>query len=761
MNNTVSVRQTIKKIKDKLIIGLLGVLLARVSIIADLSPFGTAFVAAVPKPNMSAGLLGVIIGIMLPGGVDNRLRYIASALAVAGIKWALAELRTISRHAAFPPCAALAGILLTGITVTASSGSVMVYDLVVYSAEGLLCAGATFFFAEALGCSVRLKAGRLSAREKSSIIVMAAIAAIPLCQINIAGIAPAAILLMVLVMGAGRERGIEGGAVAGIAVGAVIAVAQGEYALAGICAAAGLMCGLFSMVGKLACAAAFSITCSLAAFGTGNINVFFLIEVLAASSIFPMIRGRMYEALFSTLRERKQPDRLPPEDIPGKLSMAADALSGISQTMDELTEKLGKINEPDPESVCRKAAQEVCEECSARVFCWEDKQERTKKAFDEACEILKSEGTISQSNAPKVLVESCAKSQALLAKLNFHFAEYAARQAARRRTAQIRSVLADHLGGMGGLLYDLADETSAMEKTDDGMCSLVTRALSDAGYCAQGVRCSGGDSGVKITALINDREKTAVPRHLLGAVVGERLGIELCEPDITSCDEGFVIEMCEKPPLRLLCGAAQHSCAGGRLCGDSYDIFTTDKASFMLISDGMGSGGRAAVDSAMTCGLLSRLLKAGFTSENALRIVNAALLIKSDDESLSTADCFKMNLFSGEGLFVKAGSARSFIKHGNCIREIEPKSLPLGILRGADTSSETAMMSSGDIVVMVSDGADDGDCEWLTQELIGFDGEPSALAKNLLALACARRSGKHDDDITVLAAMVSDNKMSA
>ncbi len=56
----------------------------------------------------------------------------------------------------------------------------------------------------------------------------------------------------------------------------------------------------------------------------------------------------------------------------------------------------------------------------------------------------------------------------------------------------------------------------------------------------------------------------------------------------------------------------------------------------MLISDGMGCGGRAAVDGAMASNLMSKLLKAGFGIDCSLKIVNSAMLFKSTDESLAT-----------------------------------------------------------------------------------------------------------------------------
>ena len=48
------------------------------------------------------------------------------------------------------------------------------------------------------------------------------------------------------------------------------------------------------------------------------------------------------------------------------------------------------------------------------------------------------------------------------------------------------------------------------------------------------------------------------------------------------------------------------------MCGDSIVCFNDDKGNFVsLISDGMGTGGRAAVDSMMTVNLMEKLVKSG------------------------------------------------------------------------------------------------------------------------------------------------------
>ena len=88
--------------------------------------------------------------------------------------------------------------------------------------------------------------------------------------------------------------------------------------------------------------------------------------------------------------------------------------------------------------------------------------------------------------------------------------------------------------------------------------------------------------------------------------------------------------MSERPAYETEAGDGQHVCNNGSLCGDYCSYFNDGMGRMvMIISDGMGSGGRAAVDGAMAAGILAKLAKAGISFDCALRIVNSALLVKS------------------------------------------------------------------------------------------------------------------------------------
>ena len=100
---TRSLTALLRRTAVKILLPLLtGFALARTGIPGGIYPFAAAFAAAVPQGSVAAGMAGVLLGFILPGNDAETLRCAASALAVAGIKWALAELRPV-RESPFLP----------------------------------------------------------------------------------------------------------------------------------------------------------------------------------------------------------------------------------------------------------------------------------------------------------------------------------------------------------------------------------------------------------------------------------------------------------------------------------------------------------------------------------------------------------------------------------------------------------------------------------------------------------------------------------
>ena len=227
-------------------------------------------------------------------------------------------------------------------------------------------------------------------------------------------------------------------------------------------------------------------------------------------------------------------------------------------------------------------------------------------------------------------------------------------------------------------------------------------------------------------------------------------------PQVLTAGNTAVLCWYEQPRYRLLTGSAQLSAEAGKVCGDIFTVFQDrERRETLLLSDGMGTGTHAAMDSALTVGIVSRLLQAGIGPDAALRLVNSALLIRAEEESLATVDLAQVDLYTGQAFFCKAGAAPTYLRRSGRCGSVEAVSLPAGILETAFESASVTL-HTGDMLVMVSDGAVQGDGSWILGEMerAGMQ-EPQKFAEHLVRCARAHTEGK-TDDITVLAALLTD-----
>ena len=243
-----------------------------------------------------------------------------------------------------------------------------------------------------------------------------------------------------------------------------------------------------------------------------------------------------------------------------------------------------------------------------------------------------------------------------------------------------------------------------------------------------------------------------VTREYLGTLLSGAVGCDLELPEIGGSKDRFRITAAERTKLSAKVGAYQLARGENKVCGDCYDCFTgADGSLYVVLSDGMGTGSRARVDSTMACSVLSKLLKSGVALSAALETVNTVLMVKSADESFATLDICKIDLNSGECAVYKAGAATTYIKSENRLIRAALSSPPAGTGGKLTVPAQKFSVRNGDVIVMMTDGAVP-DEQWLSRAL-STPSNPDDISERI---AKAARNSEHgrDDDISVIAVVV-------
>ena len=736
---------------------LLGTIVCRGMVFGELAPFGASYTAAVSRKKLFWAVSGTALGYIVLKPHD-AFRYVAVTVAVALVRWLLQDIRQISRSAVFAPAAAFVPLFASGIMMLFASTS-KISDVSTVITESLLAAAAAYFISRSLFLTeTRRGIASFSQSELSCMVMTACVLLLSLGSVEFEGVSPGRIFAVIAVMLCARYGGVVGGAISGISAGSVFGVSgSGMVFLAAGYSFGGLLGGLFSAAGKLGTAISFVISNAimlLTANPEGMVPPLF-VETLIAATAFMFLPDRLerYITPLFLPRESSRGERALRNSVVMRLDFAAGALRNVSGSVNTVSRELARLYAPSVERVFDNASEEVCRSCGLRAFCHEHRKAELREDFSRLSAPLKSQGFITENDVDTLFSKKCCRSPELAQAISRGYRDYLGGSEAAARVAQVRSLVAGQFSGLSEILGDMAAEFENYKSCDHDSAARVTEYLHNEGYVPMECGCMiDGDGRMSVEIQLSNT-RLSLRKSELAREISNICGRCFDTPIVTEIGTQKRITLNEIPVFDIEAGVFQHVSGGGKLCGDCVKCFSSGFGKFIaVISDGMGTGGRAAVDSNMTVSILSKLLKAGLSEECALSVVNSALMIKSEDESLSTVDLAEVDLFSGKLTLYKAGAPMTVIKKGGHILRKSASSLPIGILGSVKLSKEKVNLSGGDVIVMISDGALAGDEKWL-EALIRKHGADSCsdLAKEVVNEAIKRRNDGHDDDITAVA----------
>lgn len=735
----------------------ISLLLSRAKLFNSLSPFGLAFAAACPKKYSAAAAFGAAAGYLLTLSSTASVRYIACVAGTALIMWFVrraGQERKAMRIAS--PAAALC-CASTGVAVLLAQGF-SVNGVLSFLCDCVLAGGMTYFFSQTAQ-SIEKKENPLFSGRRTVICSVISCCAflMSFADISLMNFNPARMAGAFLIMLFACLMRESGGAFAGICAGTALGAACGYIPLGGLFAAAGLLGGMFCPFGQLGIAAAFVSTCGLhAVISPSAEGIAVIAESAVAAVVFVLIPKNKLE----TLRLKISPKVTVTADasrekLCTKLENARTALCDVSACVETVSRELSKISVDTPDMIRARVKQSVCSGCPAEQSCLAENSQVREQAFANINTVLREEGHVVPGDFEPQFQKVCVRQSRLAEGFNRVFTDSTAAVSAGAKTRQLRQVIADQFGSMADILGEISGDMAREPVLMTGETQAARDILEGLGISVTGCECVRKTNG----RICLEAKTDALPEGMaLSEVVSalrKGLGIRLSYPAVRDTEDGVSLTFDEKPSFGFDLGAVQKTSGESKLCGDYFECFrNADGSDMIVISDGMGTGGRAAVDSAMAANLFSTLIRAGLSCEAALKITNSALLAKSEEETLSTLDVARLDPYSGQVSLYKAGAAPCFVLRKGRTAVLEQTSLPAGILRDIHFASAQTELTQGDILLMVSDGVLVDDGEWIHKALRSWRGDAQGLAEYICALSERRRGAGRADDITVICAAV-------
>ena len=720
---------------------------------------GIGLVAAVTGPGAVPVFITAIIGYLLRGGV-GLLRYMAALIAVVGLRWSVAGFPKISRSPVFAPVIALLGTLVTGSALLITDTRSLA-DVLSIVSESLLSAGFAYFASSFLNVLLSDDPMRKSGYVQAGSIVVVSVMMMALFSIELEGISVGRILAVLCILTVSHCCGVKGGTVCGSIFGLTVLLSQPEQMLwAPVYAFGGLMAGLFSHKGRLVSAAAFlavnGIVYSVLQTEVEVSLIIGLYEIGVATVFTFFVPESMERTIKQFLREKEQEEQSLPlyDAMAAKMGQAAETMELIGGTVDRISKQMSSVSAPEIGSFYRMVTEKTCKNCKRKLTCWESNFSDAMDSFNHFTPILNRNETVTPEHAQGYLRENCICLADICTGINTGYPEHLVRQSAFGRLQELRGILTDQFTNTAQILREFSEQFSVPVWENTEIEDHLRTQLEKENILFSSVTCricKGGRMEVEIS---------------MNAVFALDEIQDLCEDIGRWCDRTLSVVsiqetgemthlvLSEGISFRVSVGAAQSRCKGEKLCGDAYETFWDLSGNFFAVmSDGMGCGGRAAVDGAMTAGLTSQLIRAGFGYESILRMANTALMAKSNDETLATLDIASINLYTGELEVLKAGAGPSLLLSHGLISRFEESSLPLGILRELTFARTRDRLVDGDLLLLMSDGVSNDGIHWVEELLRDFDvekGDIQTLADTIVETARRLCQSEKGDDITAI-----------
>ncbi len=588
--------------------------------------------------------------------------------------------------------------------------------------RGIISAVFTYFVSEFSTEFSRKKTISIFAEKSVALAVIYIILIASLCSVRFGTVNIARIFGIFLILASSLRFGVFGG----VFVGALTSfgVILGENGNVGmsdmirstaILSCSGIVSGYFSKKGKFTVSLSYLISTFLLTLFAGKISFGQLIftDTFIASFLFFIIPEKYYINKFNFVFKNKK-NLLSFEEH--NIKFVSQAIDEIKSTTDRAASVLIANNGGDFfEEVTSSACEKICKKCKSNTYCNFCNKNNPSSAFEMALSSFKNKGYVAEKDLPSTL-ENCTKKAEMLSIFNLEF------------TKNLRN---DDLVYMERKLYrnfsnqflfcrDVLDfiNKNIVENyyLDDIISTEVSEQLRKFGANDPSSICFY-DNFMYITAIFSGE----LALDSIAPLTEKLSNITACELDfplVYNFGDYTKISWHQNSKFSVSYGISSKkgSC---NVSGDNSSIVKDMFGNIIFfISDGMGSGERAAIESKMLIKLLSDMIKAGFPLLNAVKYANNIHLAKSSDEVFATLDIVSVNIFTGIADFYKFGAAPSILIKENNFKIVEGFSTPIGILPEITPYKTSVKLNNRDFVVMITDGVPSSSYDFIVEKIL-------------------------------------------
>ena len=447
-----------------------------------------------------------------------------------------------------------------------------------------------------------------------------------------------------------------------------------------------------------------------------------------------------------------------------KLNEVASVFDELSATLKDSASNTEFYSQIDAAQILDQVVNKCCLNCGMSSNCWKRDFYKSYQYLFNFLIQIENEGSIKLESIPKAFAERCIKPEEMISSIRYYYDLYRNNLTWRNKVNESRMIVCDQLREVSTVVSDLALQIDVDINFNRNMEELIIVALDTQGINVQDVVVAEGESGISIDIKVPAcGGKRDCIKHMI-PIVNKVTNKKFVKKDMMCLIKNHDqcnIRLKEAEKYQVATGVAKKT-KSGTISGDNYSFIELKDGKLMIaLSDGMGTGYKASVESGTTIRLLEKFLYAGFDKALAVKSINSLLLMKSNEETYATIDISVINQYSGEVEFVKVGAVATFIKYEDHVDVIKVGSLPVGILKNVEMEFVRKKLQDGDFVIMVTDGILDSNQgeinkeRWLAEVINNINTRnPQKIAEEILDFCLEVNGGIACDDMTVMVAKI-------
>ncbi|MEB1806010.1 MAG: stage II sporulation protein E [Bacillaceae bacterium] len=764
-----------------LLIFMVGFLLGRAMILSEITPFVLPFVAAIYV--LKRDKLGIAALAVFAGAMTHMLEsswFVLASLLIFIIYQKVVEKFNDNTTKVLPFTVFFASLSARIILTFFMQGQITSYDWMMAGVEASLSFILTMIFLQSVPL-ITAKRSQQPLKNEEIVCLIILLASVMTGTIGwmIYDLTVEHILARYLVLLFAFVAGAAIGSTVGVVTGLILSLASvaSLYQMS-LLAFAGLLGGLLKEGRKIGVSIGLLIgTLLIGLYGEGSEHVLVTVmESGVAIAVF-LITPRSWISKLARYipgtvehsKEQQQYLRKIRDVTAGRVEQFSHLFQTLSNSFSSTSANVEVDDvEKEVDYFLSNVTEKTCQACFKKDRCWVNNFNNTYESMYKIMNEVEKNGEIKDPIFKAEWKKYCVKHEKVVHVVRNELGQFQANQKLKKQVLESRKLVADQLLGVSRVMNDFAKEIQREKEAHYVQEEQILEALRSVGLEVGHIdiyQLEQGNIEIEMS-VANDGghgqcEKVVAP--MLSDILGETIIIKNEERGFYPNGYSHVSFGSAKKYV-VETGVATVAKGGAYVSGDSYSTIELGSGKYAIaISDGMGNGERAHLESNETLQLLQKVLQSGIEETVAIKSVNSVLSLRTTDEIFSTLDLAMIDLQDANAKFLKIGSIPSFIKRGSTVTKIEASNLPMGIIQEFDVDVVSEQMKAGDLLIMMSDGIFDAPKHvenkemWMKRIISEVSSEDPQEVADLILERVIRNEGSIEDDMTIVVAKVKRN----